>query len=421
MSTKKYVSTGVAGLQRRPEPSADGTITYKSTIYGFGYGKNGSSKNEVFPPARDEGMKAATMWHAGRQNGFEEGERPASKTKVLDDVRIEAFEQLKTVLVRSNKNLGSLENFETAYERRIRKTLGHVKMKDLNEAASPILLRWLRDLRKEPVSESTQYGTLVALRFILREALAKKYISRDPLAGIPKKEFPSQKKTEKTKITRVVTPHEAHLTMEAALTDAFAERFTRKDSGELRYAAVVNIGGGQRPSETAGLRWEDVVLIEGRFGTNGQIARGGAYAHPTSERTDTKTGDYRTTPMVGLVREAFEKQLLHERSKGLGNDSDYVFTDWRGQPFDRYAISNAVRVAAELADLGHLTAKNFRATFATTLALAGINAESSSNWMGHSRKTQEEHYIQPIIDTSIEQDAVARIEALGFGRTSGQA
>jgi integrase len=415
MSDRKYVGSGVAGLKRRPAPNPDGTITYKSTVWGPGIGANGHSQNRAFPAGRDDGLSAAARWHAERQQAREEGELPVPKGVTIDDVWRVAAENRRAELVRANKNLGSLENFEAAYRLRIQPTLGRVKLSDLNVAASPLMLAWLRRLREQGVPQQTRYATLVCLRFILREALAQRWLTRDPLAGIPKRELPSQRKPKGWKPTRAITVSEAASLAEAARTPRFAQHFRRKDSGVLVYALVVLVYGGQRASELLGLRWQDVNLEAGRFETNGQLPRGGRYRHPSSEKTETKTEQDRSTPILDIVAWAFRAQFEHERSKRLGGPDDFVFTTHTGRPFGRYALSNAVTVAAGIAGLGHLTAQNCRTTFSTAVADAGVGSKQGSEWVGNTENVFDSNYKQPVRDEERERGHVRAVQQSGFG------
>jgi integrase len=121
-------------------------------------------------------------------------------------------------------------------------------------------------------------------------------------------------------------------------------------------------------------------------------------------------------PLLDRAYAALLAQLDVEQGKGLGRESDFVFTSATGRPLDRHRISQrGVTRAAEKAGLGHVTAQTLRRSVATATAHAKLPVVVAAAITGHSKRVYDTHYAKPFRDAE-ERDRVREsLASIGFG------
>jgi hypothetical protein len=123
---------------------------------------------------------------------------------------------------------------------------------------------------------------------------------------------------------------------------------------------------------------------------------------------------------VGLLpaaQEALFDQLAREQAKGLGCESDFVFTTAAGLPYDRHRISSkAVAPAARKAGLeGRVGAQVLRRSAATLRAYAGVPKHVAAREMGHTPQVFDAAYAKVYDDAQDRAETRDRLTSLGFG------
>jgi integrase len=117
----------------------------------------------------------------------------------------------------------------------------------------------------------------------------------------------------------------------------------------------------------------------------------------------TSDGKVPTSATSGLV-EALVAQVREEQAKGLGSESDFVFTSLTGRPLGRDRLSKrGVLGAAKRARLGHVTAQTLRRSVAT--AHAQVPVVVAAAMTGHSSAVYSAHYARPFRDAEEREGA----------------
>jgi len=124
----------------------------------------------------------------------------------------------------------------------------------------------------------------------------------------------------------------------------------------------------------------------------------------------------REVPLLDRVYEALVAQLRDEQAKGLGSESDYVFTSLTGRPLGRDRLSKrGVLGAARRAGLGHVTAQTLRRSVATATAHAQVPVVVAAALTGHSPAVYSAHYARPFRDAEEREKVRKSLAAIGFG------
>ncbi|MEK6801906.1 MAG: site-specific integrase [Nitrospirota bacterium] len=138
-------------------------------------------------------------------------------------------------------------------------------------------------------------------------------------------------------------------------------RLLEHTEGCLRSVVIVGINTGLRiRSEALPLCWSDVDL------QRGFVTVQAAYA---------KNGTSRSVPLNSRAREVLER--LRERSK-----SEYVFTQANGRPYK--SMDKPFAAACKLAKLAGVTLHTLRHSFASRLAMAGVDLRTIQDLGGWS-------------------------------------
>jgi len=403
MSASDYVvekTTLATGLQEWRYTS--GRVVYRSTVYikRKGYLKTWEGINRSQAKTR----------HKKRDGGAANGDKPAERL-LLSEVKEECYSHLDDLAARHDGSAGTVENYRAAWKKRIApKPIAEMRLDQIERADC---LRFLRDLRKCGLSESTQNGTVTAVRVVLRYAREMNYMTTDPFAGIARTEFPSQtKKSEKGIPSRVLTNEEGRKLIEAARS----EEFRKLTDTVFTNMVIVARFQGARNGEVCGLRWRDIDLIEERIGFTGQLKRGHkAHEAVTIVPPKNKEEGERSPQMFTETWAALNDQLAHERSKGLGRPDDLVFTTAVGDPITHRRLLSAVKRAGKLAGLGRVSVKDLRTSFVTVAVHAGIASVEIETMTGHTAAVIERFYAKPYRTAEQAKENVGKMVSNGFG------
>lgn len=247
------------------------------------------------------------------------------------------------------------ESYEACKERFFR----FFKEKDLIEELTPeIMLEFKKSLRMS-LAEATVCGTITKLRTIFNWALALKWITKSPMAGVSRGSFVNRK-NDRT-ITR----------------DEYFRLLDNCPCQEWRVIlALVRYGGLRCPSEVLRLRWRDVNWAENLF-------------HVASPKTEHHEGqEERIVPLFPEVRQQLEELFFRDETEG----TEFVINRYRDA--QRTNLGTQFARIVKMAGMAPIKRPfdNMRAN-----RCSEINARFGSffemRWMGHSTKIARKHYL----------------------------
>ncbi len=263
---------------------------------------------------------------------------------------------------------------------RITDRFGDVPLRKIDNVE---LQRWLTETAKTK-SASVVKHLRIFLRSIFAEALAQKYIDRDParLLILPK-----------TKA--VIRPYLTVQEVQALLSKAESQR----DLTLLRILFVT----GMRPSELLALRWQDVNLSDGTLTLNQTIYRG-------KIRPFTKTTEEGEVQRLAIPQQAVDAltqwhaaQWEYEAKDRHNGPDDYVFpapdgSFWWKENYQRRVLA----VIAKKAEVPRVNFQIIRRTVATWANSLGT-LKDTQTIMRHKRmQTTQDNYVQAI-DATVKQ------------------
>ena len=171
---------------------------------------------------------------------------------------------------------------------------------------------------------------------------------------------------------------------------------------------------GLRASEVAGLVWEDISFVDGCVHVRAQLAPGKSGEQPRRVKLKS-AASYRTVVLLDRAADALLDQLKREQEKGLGRDTDFVFTNDMGKPYSRNQISKGIARAARRAGLGKVGAQVLRRSAATLRAYAGVPKHVAAKEMGHTPTVFERSYAKVYEDAQDMEETRTRLATIGFG------
>lgn len=230
----------------------------------------------------------------------------------------------------------------------------------VHTVTTPMIRRWLADLREKGLAVQTRRNALNLLRVVLEHAVEDGYMADNPARGV-----------------RV---HDAGRTDETSTHLTASEAWALVLASKQDLAVVLALCTGARQGELRALRWADVDLgddptVTLRYGAPG---------------TPTKGGKLRVVPLLGLAVEALRRATRRgplvlptatggHRSLGHIVDAD----EWRA-----WLAAAGIRRRVRWHDLRHTCA---------TLLLSGAYgaacfADEVREWLGHASVTTTERY-----------------------------
>ena len=359
--------------------------------------------SESLPDGTTE-RQARTMWKR-KSAQRDEGGRPLSLNVTLAAVAAEAFADLGARVAAGTRSQRTLDGYRGDWSRYIEPSLGRKKISRVESKDVLALIAKLRSLRreggKEGLAEWTVSGVITCLRMILRFARHSGYTTNDPFSTLSSDDLPQQRVRE-TFDARVLRPAEIEQLIGAA-------------TPTYRCAVIVMGYSGLRVSEVAGLTWADIDLVDRVVRVDRQLAPLRRGEEPRRVRPKSRAS-VREVPLLDRVYEALVAQLQDEQAKGLGTESDYVFTSLTGRPLGRDRLSKrGVLAAAKRAGLGHVTAQTLRRSVATATAHAQVPVVVAAAMTGHSPAVYSAHYARPFRDAEERERVRNSLASIGFG------
>jgi len=168
---------------------------------------------------------------------------------------------------------------------------------------------------------------------------------------------------------------------------------TREPLGDV---CEVLLNTGMRVGELIKLRWSDVNL-------ENRVAR--LFEHKTAQRGNQKP---RTIPLNDRVMEILEAQSHHR---------DFVFTGESGQPLTYAALMcRKQKLDKKHRDMPRITFHQFRHTFATRCARAGVPERVAQEILGHASTMMTRYYTNTPVAEML--DAVKKASSLAADDSS---
>ena len=202
---------------------------------------------------------------------------------------------------------------------------------------TPLDIEKFKAQEVKKVSEATVNRALTLLRSIFNKAVNwGKFDGVNPVKGIRfYKEQGRLRFLEKEEIARLID----------------------NCSGYLNAVVIVAINTGMRKSEILNLKWRDVDFY-----------RDIIYLY------QTKNGEKREVPMNSIVKSALIKTMKHP-------ESQYIFANPKGLPYTN--IKRAFSTALKKSGITNFRFHDLRHTFASQLAMAGVDLNTIRELMGH--------------------------------------
>lgn len=352
-----------------------GRLYFKSTIYSKHF-PNGE-KAELWP------VETLTVTEAKAKHEARRVEVRGLRGAVTDQTLRFAMEQTVAYIRSEAQRKGLNETYAKTIELNFAKHvepfgIADLKLSKFDESTA---LNFLRYLRASGLTGGSQLAILNAVRRPLRHAREQGWMSRqyDPFKGHPRDEYPRHE----DKDLPVLDDEQAASFIRAALSP----EFRALSATDYSNAVLVNMLEGDRVSETIGRCWNDVDFETHEISINGQAA-----ADLSGQRVQTKNRKTRTKHMHDLTHAALVRQRQIEWSRSLGRANDPLFTKTDGTPVNRWDLLRAVKRAARLAGLGHITPRDLRRSLCTAMHHSGIAGAEAAGETGHTLETWTRYY-----------------------------
>jgi len=197
--------------------------------------------------------------------------------------------------------------------------------------------------RLQQVRPATANKDLRTLKASLNRAVGRGYLERNPAAGVKQVREPENDK-------RVLTAEEVR------------ELFLAAPSDRWRALIALAVTTGMRRGELLALRWEDVDLDTGTVWVRNR------HEHPTKSRKSR---------VLCLIPEVCD--LLRQ----LSRNADFVFATRDGRPLANNVWRDFQEIVKK-AGIRHCSIHDLRRTFASQLAMAGVNQAVVQKLVGHA-------------------------------------
>ncbi len=297
--------------------------------------------------------------------------------KLDDFVRVEWRPNAELALKRS-----SVRNYDFQFDRYISPVLGSTSLCELSRAQIEVCLS---NLRQKGYGGATLRGVRATLATVLRTAVERGYLERNPAHGIRIREMNAKR------MRRIYSPVQVRQLLKE-LTDP------------CRTVVLLAVLTGMRIGEILALRWKRVDLLRGSI----EIAEsysGGQFGSP---KTRSST---RVIPMSTALRSVLEAY----RAGAFRNaPDDLVFCTSTGTPLNSKNLYNrALAPACDRIRLPRVSWHSFRHTHATQLAESGESLKTAQALLGHSDlETTLNTYMHVIPDS--QRRAVERVAGVLF-------
>lgn len=275
----------------------------------------------------------------------------------------------------------------------------HLGSVQLNRLSAERIQTVLTDLRKTGLSPASVHQTRRVLHTALQRAVVMRVIAWNPVEG-------------------TVPPAAGRRESPALDARQVAQLLERTAGSRFHALYTVTVALGLRQGEALGLRWQDVDLEAGVLHVRGQL---GPTASGQLEHVPVKTAAGSRVialPQVALralrgraVQQAFE-------AEGAGwENTGFVFTSARGQPFDARNMYRVYKREVAAAGFPSLTFHALRHTAITLMAAGGVHQRVVMQVVGHTKAALTTE-VYTHVDLELQKTAAAAIDA-AIGTTKG--
>lgn len=237
----------------------------------------------------------------------------------------------------------------------------------LNKVQPSSVERWILQLRRKGLSESTVRQAYTVGRAIGDAAVRDAHLARNPFAAIKRPKVTAKE-------AACLTP----VQVEALLAAAESSRY------RLLFELLVTTG--LRRGEALALRWSDVDLTNDVLHVRGTLARvdGELIVTETKSENSKRTVPL-SAPAVAVLRSAKSRQAAERlRAGNQWHTTGYVFTTEFGQPCDPRNALRALSVAAKAVGLSGAGLHTLRHSVASVMISGGVPLKVVSDILGHS-------------------------------------
>jgi integrase len=323
---------------------------------------------------------------------------PGEEMRPSDDMTIaDFFDTVFMPQMRLELTPSTIDSYRRYWNAYLRDHFNHTKTLKSYEAF--MATNFLESLAATKSKNTVMHARAVASA-IFAYAIAKGYIKA--ATGETKNPWRDARKNIKCQETEELTAYtaaEIETILDALEHVSGREEYSATLAGML---VTVCFYGGLRPSETAGLRWENVDLTLGTI----QVCEAFVAGH---FKKTTKTEENRTVPMLPQLRNRMKLWAMKWQYPVDG----LVFSNQSGdKPININNVSARI-IGPTLKKIG-LEWKGFyacRRGFGTTLYNMGASMEEIAAAMGNSPDTAFKHYVKDKSITAAK--GVARWAALG--------
>ena len=323
---------------------------------------------------------------------------PGEEMRPSDDMTIaDFFDTVFMPQMRLELTPSTIDSYRRYWNAYLRDHFNHTKTLKSYEAF--MATNFLESLAATKSKNTVMHARAVASA-IFAYAIAKGYIKA--ATGETKNPWRDARKNIKCQETEELTAYtaaEIETILDALEHVSGREEYSATLAGML---VTVCFYGGLRPSETAGLRWENVDLTLGTI----QVCEAFVAGH---FKKTTKTEENRTVPMLPQLRNRMKLWAMKWQYPVDG----LVFSNQSGdKPININNVSARI-IGPTLKKIG-LEWKGFyacRRGFGTTLYNMGASMEEIAAAMGNSPDTAFKHYVKDKSVTAAK--GVARWAALG--------
>lgn len=262
------------------------------------------------------------------------------------------------------------ENTQDTYRyfcaRDIRPVVGHIKLSDLHARD---VQRIFNCMAARGVSSNTRRKVYSILSIALDSAVSWGLLETNPMSHLemPRREKPEIRAMSKEEVTSL---------------------FTATDNGLLPEYFRTAVITGMRPSEQAGLRWEDVDPVGCTICVQRSLTwkkDGKNWTLSPPKTTKSRREITISKSVVSSLMELKERQDALRASAGASYaDHGFIFADEAGLPLKRTVITRAFKEALHVAGMSkNIRLYDLRHTSATLLLKAGENVKVVSERLGH--------------------------------------
>jgi integrase len=283
----------------------------------------------------------------------------------------EFFETKFLPWVKRHKAVSTAKTYTLYWNSYLKEHFNHTKT--LKNYESYMGTRLLETLCKK-YSENTVRHIRALASAIFSYACAWGYLNSNPW-----REAKRTTAAQEVEATEAYTVNEVELILQALETIEGRESYSANLAGMM---LTICFYAGLRPSEAAGLKWENVNLDVGTIYVK--------HAYVAGDFKGTKTGKNRTVVMLPQLRDRFKLWTLRRR------DAEWVFPNQSGmEPIRVNDISSRViKKACEKAGLDWKGLYAARRGFGTLMVLAGATLDEVADAMGNTPDVVFRHYFK---------------------------